>query len=234
MVLWDDLFALYHFNNDGWIDASENGNNGAATGSVFDASTKKLGSHSVYLDGLNDYIRIQNEGSDPTDFNVTELTILVWLYYQPTSSYDIVIAKRSGSTDGSWQLNIINSTKKLGFNWNVGGAWKGPKDNGIALTENAWNMIGIRFSSVNKEIEFIVNNTIESPQPVTDGLSITTRPVYIGWDSETSYGGGNQDELAFYNVLKSNADISAYWNGGAGIEIAENGIQIFRRRMEDY
>ena len=217
MALGADLFALYHFNND-WTDATGNGNDGTATGATFNASVKMLGSHSGDFDS-NDKVQIENSGSDPPDFNVTELTIFCWYYYQASSTYDVIVAKRAGAANGNWQFFIINGTKKLQVQWYTDGAWRGVKESTGTLTNNAWNFIGMRFSTANLEVEFIIDNNIETPQAVTHGLDTTTREVHISWDTGTSYAYGKMDELALYNVLKSDADVNAYWNGGSGVEI---------------
>ena len=214
MALGTDLFALYHFEND-WTDATGNGNDGTATGATFDNSIVKLGTYSGNFDG-NDKVQILNGGSDPTDFNVTELTIFDWYYYEANSTYDVVVAKRTGANNGNWQLHVINSTKKLEFQWYTAGAWRGVKTSTGTLTLNDWNFIGVRFSTVNLEVEFIIDNNIETPQAVTHGLDTTTRDVHISWDTGTSYSHGRHDELAFYDVLKSDTDVSDYWNGGSG------------------
>lgn len=218
MALGTDLFALYHFEND-WTDATGNGNDGSTTEATFNSSIVKLGTYSGNFDG-NDRVRIQNSGSDPTDFNVTELTIFTWFYYEGSSTYDIIVSKRSGSTSGSWLLYVSNSTNVVTTNWNVDGTWRGPKSSIGTLTNNAWNCIGFRFSSANLEVEFIINDSIETAQSVTHGLQTITRPVYLSWDTGSSFANGNFDELALYNVLKSNADANSYWNNGDGVIIS--------------
>ena len=221
MALGADLFALYHFNND-WTDATGNGNDDVTvTGATFNASVKMLGSHSGNFDG-NDKVQIENSGADPTDFNVTELTIFCWYYYEEAGTHDPIVAKRDGATSsGEWQFYIRKAGKKIEFNWNNGGTWRGgtiTQSTGV-LTNNAWNFIGMRFSSANLEVEFILNGNIETPISVTHVLDPITKPVYLGWDIATSYAFGRIDELACYDVLKSGTDVSDYWNGGSGAEI---------------
>ena len=231
MALGTDLFALYHFEND-WTDATGNGNDGTATGATFNSSIVKLGTYSGDFDA-NDRVQILNGGSDPTDFNVTELTFLGWYYYIGSGTYDVVVTKRSGASNGTWQFYITNSTNKLTLNWYTAGAWRGAKTSTGTLTNNAWNMIGMRFSTANLEVEFIIGNNIETAQSVTHGLDTTTRPVYIGWDTGSSYANGRKDEYALYNVLKSDTDVSDYWNGGSGQIITPGvaGINVLRRRI---
>ena len=220
MALGADLFALYHFNNN-WTDATGNGNDDVTvTGATFNASVKMLGSHSSNFDG-NDKVQIENSGSDPTDFNVTELTILGWYYYEEIGTHDPIVVKRTGAESGSWQFYVRNSSNTLEFNWSNGDTFRGGAGTASTgtLTNNAWNFIGMRFSSANLEIEFIIDNNIETAIAVTHALVETAKPVYLGWDTGSSYAKGKIDELALYNVLKSDADVSDYWNGGSGVEI---------------
>lgn len=212
MALTDGLVGLWHQNND-WLDSSGSGNNGTATGAIFDGTNKKLGSHAGDLDGIDDYVSCGN-GSSLNFDDAAQFSFSCWIRITGNGSDGAggtVLGRYSGGL--GYLFYHYRDSRGLYFQCNSNGF-----NSNYQLSDNTWYHVVYVRDDVNHT--FYANNA-QVAQEAKDTLSQATSEFYIA-----TYSAGNPqvfkgqiDELAAWNRAITVAEIAEIYNGGTGIEI---------------
>lgn len=215
MALMDKIDLIIHADND-VLDNSGNGNNGTVTGAIFDADIKKLGSHSLRYDHLDDKTVIANEGN--FDYT-TAMTLSCWAYSNFNDG--IMMSKSTGGL--GYELLNNGGGNVLGSLFLSGGLIQPSAP--ITLSEwTFWVLIWDgSFGKLYKD------NILRSK--VAGSGTLTTNAFGLTLGARASGGfsfGGNLDEHNVWPRALSDGDvnigesaggeIAQLWNDGLGLE----------------
>jgi hypothetical protein len=231
-----NLISAYHFDGDS-IDKVD-GNDGSDTGVIYDATTKHLGSHSAAFDG-DDFISL----GDPVNLQPNLITFATWFNTSTSGSTKVLLRKRGNG----YGIQILTGGEILGFIFGV--------NSDLALTtsvptynDGSWHRVICTFDG--DVFKMFIDNILRG----IFNMSSTTTVKYSGGaiafgqdgDSPTARYIGNLDAPAFWDGVLTDGgvtiignpaggEVAADWNGGAGVQYPITaGVQIFRRRMEEY
>jgi len=200
--------ALYGFNNNytnngsGTYTTAISGTGGGISSATFVTSPKKFGTHSVKLDGFNDYLDIT------TNNNIK--TIVFWLYWEGYD-YDrqyVVEGRKNGNDTGFWvwdndgtsQVRFATGVEDT-FNWSA--------------STNTWYHCAITLGSTS----YVYIDAVEKGSATGTPNFIDTNGFLIGtYNGQTSSAGGNYwldghiDNLALFPTQLSSSQITALYN----------------------
>lgn len=245
MALTDGLIAGYHFNNDRTDFVGSNDLTGV--GSTLDAINKKLGSHAMNYDAIDDrdystelisslanhaqgtmafWIRIQNDAnlfkvpfmiSREADATASEFMFGADLR-SPFQDYLIIAARVDGGL--KWYANTpLNSTDALIRNY------------ALVIVDHDGVAPRMHINNVTQSLNFAnqVDKTLWWKGFITDASSPAD---VVTWGCNNrggvlgSFYDGQHDETIFWDRVLTSAERTELWNGGDGIEmeIEEEGI----------
>lgn len=229
MALTDNWVGGWHLNNDA-LDSSGNGNDGTVYGATFDATTKKLGSHALAVDGIDDYIYVAGGAGSSLNVGGGDFTIQGWLYLtQVGVNQDFIACDLEPQT-----VRIrINTANKVLWEIRDSGSDIATATSTTALSINTWyHIIGRR---VGTNVKLYVNGVLEAS---TTNASLnnpdTTDHWHIGVgvdgiDTHTRWFKGKIDEVAVWSRAITDGGVSVgqtatgevaeLYNGGTGVEI---------------
>jgi len=213
-VLWPNIAALWHMNND-WTDTKD-GNNGTGYGGVTFTTDSKLGSHAGLFDGIDDYV------SQPLDLakdaGFSKISIEAWIYAEDdgVDEPNFVIEYFKPGIDSrrfiyvrpvsNWICFALGNTGYAG-NFNLWGQWVH-----VVMTGDGSTIRG-----------YVNGNYV----PIIAGSDSYIDASGTGWipdigrakSSADRYFKGRIDELIIYNKVLSESEISERYNNGAGEEL---------------
>jgi len=239
MAIADILINNHYLNNSGTDE--ESGNTMTPSGAVY-STTAKLGSHSMFFDGVND-ITSQNASTNLDE--TSEFAFVCW--FKPDTvqeAYADIMGIRvatSSPSDTSQGIGLTmiryNSTAATlqYFVKNTAGASRSlMTSNGYK--DDLWHLLIVGRDSSNQLRINIDNGTEDLTGGIVAGSWWENGDFFkIG----AFHSGGFRFKGYIDNVLTlsawpSSAEIAEIWYGGAGQEFDGANLQIFRRRMEGY
>lgn len=227
MSLFSDAEAIYHM-NDGWTDASGNGNDLTPTGATINNVDQLLGAGCGELDGIDDFARKINPsiGSNNTG------AISGWVKATAFSG-DAMASYAESTTNNSDECTFtftLNGTPRLFFR--VGGVVDRLDGGAIDLTDDEWH--NIIFQSDGSEVEIWVDgvqHTVTETTGTNRGqwfADATDADNFmlgaIGRLTIAGYFAAKEDEVVILNRPFTPAEITWLWNGGAGREVLPGNI----------
>ena len=166
-----------------------------------------LGTNSIVLDGLNDYITVLDDSS----LALTNVTIAAWINVTPGSASTTILSK-----DSSYKLEI-DTNGKLKASLYAPSTWNSVTPT-IALPSNEW--IFITFTFTGSDLNLYVDGVLNQSVTPLSALSIasSTNDLYIGSAAgSSSFFNGSIDDLAVWDSALSQSDITTIYNSGSGI-----------------
>lgn len=201
----DGLISVYHVNDD-WLDSYGN-NDGTPTGTTFDDTIKKLGSHSGYFDNIDDTV---NLGAHDEIEGLDELTFAAWIYQ---TTYD------AGTY--WYKLGVSNSIVIQPWSDQKIYATIGAFPRAITLAaqyplDEWFHLVVLRSGGVIK----IYINTVEKASATGGGtIDITANPLFLASQNHAQLLHGYMDEINIWNRAITTEEIATLYNGGDGIEL---------------
>jgi len=237
MALTDGLELAINFNSD-VLDKSGNGRDGTASGMTYNTTTPMVGSGSGAFDGINDHVSVDVASSPQSDIlDLTTGTIAVWWRANaPTNEQKYLMTTSQGlaSPNGD-EYYII-------FRGDSAHRIQGVCTNGGSVIMSA--VANVSFNDTNPHLCIVRSNgtgNIEiyiddisralTSSPLTDkflGHAVNADRMNIGAlerDVFRYHGDKDVDALAIWNRALTTAEMTEYWNGGAGIELEVSGFQ---------
>ena len=239
MALSDNLEMLYHFNElagTNVADSSGNGRDATAVGATIDSINQKLGVACRDWDGINDQI-----DSVDLDLPVNNRGYLGWSKKGLHGVFQVMLSKTDGSSQGEFDF-VWNGDDKIRIQIRDGvGAVKGSLKGATAITDSDWHMWGVWYDGVN--LKLFLDGNLDAIAAYSGDFVLNNESYVMGKRQligQPRWYTGKSDEMAFYSVAPSDGgvttvgnaaggDVAAFWNGGAGIEIAEAAIKSFKR-----
>ena len=205
------LLAFYRFETNS-TDWSGNGNGGASSNALFSQPPALLDeSYSVYLNGTNAYVNLQNRFTFP---NREPFTIEFWAYpvEARASGYQALVSKEdlSPSPDAGWSIHIDNTNKRWGFTRYDTSSYRWATSANNSVTLYQWTYVVATYDGTN--IRLYINGSLVSTQNAAFTAQTTTRAVNVGRESGGAYFNGNIDELAFYSRALAGSEILEHYN----------------------
>lgn len=179
-------------------DYSDFGNNGTAFGGVVWNSTGGFDGRGAYeFDGVDDYVRIENDSSLVIKNN---LSIVAWINHKNTNLSDpnYILEKGFQDTDDNYGLLLLGDV--LYFEYNSQG-YRGVQDVGNHLSTNTWYHIAAVSNFTH--FKFYVDGQVTTNTAVVEPVVNTTAgPLLIGRQNYTNqdlYFNGTIDDLMIFN-----------------------------------
>ncbi|MCK5615382.1 hypothetical protein KAR91_76670 [Candidatus Pacearchaeota archaeon] len=240
MSIADYLVNNHYLNNNG--DDEISGNSMVPTGAVY-STTAKLGSHSLFFDGIND-IGSQTSGTDLDE--TAEFAIALWWKpdtsqiadaelvgirvatsnpSDPTQGTGLILCRYSGAANTL--LFFVRNTASASQSIITVNGYK----------DDAWHLLIIGRDSSNRLRINIDNGDTDITGNVLTGSWWDNGDfLKIGaYTNSSSQYKGYIDNVNTFSKWPDASEIAEIWNGGAGREFGvAAGITILRRRMEEY
>jgi hypothetical protein len=210
------LVGWWHFDEGAGTvanDSSGNGNNGTITGASWVAG--RYG-NALSFNGIDNYVQVPDSSSLHI---TTALTITAWI---KTTGSGMTFRNRivdkwgSNNQGGGWNLNIWDSSGKLGFEQRYSDGSQmfvtGLQGNTV-VTDNAWHFVCARLDSGTATAKLYVDGQLDAQSTsFTNPLLSNNENLAIG----AFFNGGNffngiTDEVQIYNRALSATEIQAYY-----------------------
>jgi prepilin-type N-terminal cleavage/methylation domain-containing protein len=212
--LADGLIAHWTMNDD--VDDKVGSNDGTwSSGESYVDSVNAGMSKAVSFDGTN-FIDVGNDSS----LNSSTFSMSLWA--KGTSGieayWEALLGKGSVIDNEGWYL--IQYQNFLIFH-NSQGSF-GPSNSNDILADEQWHHIVIQYDGA--QMMMYIDNVPQTPdaQTITPSLSthlfIGDRLNNAGTGPEDNYFRGSIDDVRYYNKILTSTEVSALYNGGAGIE----------------
>ena len=198
----NDLVAHYEFDGD-LLDSSMPAYNGDPNGDLGYAAGK-IGSNSIDLDGVGDYVIItgSNTLGGPFDINDT-ITVACWIKVAAfDKDWQTIIAKG----DSAWRLARDNETDDALQFFCSGLLMDGVRGN-IKVDDGLWHHVAGVYDG--SKLFLYVDGIIDVSEDSSGTINNTTSNVYIG-ENEAQMGrewNGQIDEVRIYNRALSHGEI---------------------------
>ncbi|MDD3102196.1 MAG: LamG domain-containing protein [Patescibacteria group bacterium] len=213
-ISYNGLIAQWKMNETSWSgqsdevkDSSSQDNNGTAGNGVSTVSGAKFNYGGSFA-GDNDYVEV----SDADDLDLsTAITLEAWVKID-TSKDNGIIAKGTSSNLRNYEMRV-NSSGYLSFNFYTGD-WKNHTDDTTIISPNQWYHLASVFDdSSDKEVTLYVNGVKVKEFDETALLTANNETLTIGRVG-SYYFDGLLDNVAIYNVAKSDSDIKIDYEAG--------------------
>ncbi|MCK5602372.1 hypothetical protein KAR91_10895 [Candidatus Pacearchaeota archaeon] len=212
----DGVDAVWHLNNS-LVDSSGNGHTLTKSGAIF-STTRKLGSHSLRYDGINDYALAS--GYQPSG----DISVFIWVKLEIQTSggstwrpiisngaidgTGFMFASLSGDAAGIMQLQFDRDHGNL--NIDLGN---------LGITD--FNLVGFTWDESSETFITYVNGNKTVRSQIAGSLNIAQNDVYMGASVDLSsnrFFKGWCDEPIIYNRAISEGEATRLWKGGVGAE----------------
>lgn len=190
ITLYNNAKAIWRFNNDA-TDAKDN-HDLVNTGATFNGAIKRYGSHSVVMDGINDFMA----AADHSDFKQNTFTWVIPVYIASLGVRNTVISKHTSSSDTGWSITI-NPSDLIRFHAGDGGVWPSyAADYSISGASLGWHLLGGIHTLTDHQILWD-DKLVKS---VAGGsISHNAKDVWFGRDASSgAYMAGQQDETLYF------------------------------------
>jgi len=164
---------------------------------TFGYAPETIVERSVYFDGVNDYIDME----DALNLNSTEFTISAWIKRGASSGNTSIFSKRDPTYTEGYDFKVT-SGGLIQLSWKNGGTQTITSD--FIIPQNEWHQVAVIFNSGTAKlyIDGILNKTVNSLNNPTD----TNQSFFIaaaGKTAPTSLFEGNIDEVRVWDVALS-------------------------------
>ena len=187
-----ELIAHYSFTGNG-IDESGNGNNATINGAVFTKDRFDNIDKAVYLDGINDFIKVED-----FDLSKDSISLSVWINYEITSDSHVPFIDKHD------ELNLVLKDGKIIFYLNGVGYLS---SDSLVISQE-WNHIVATYNGNVMKI-FLNANEIAS-QEYTGKIVNSEYPIYFASDltAVPHYMKGKIDDIKIYNYPLSDQEVN--------------------------
>ncbi|MCK5608671.1 hypothetical protein KAR91_42735 [Candidatus Pacearchaeota archaeon] len=225
------ILTLHHFNElAGSIayDSSGNDLNANVTGTTIN-TPGMLGAADRDYNGINEYSKVNS--TSLLNLNEKDFSAVIWLNPVALGGF-----QRLFCMNGTTQINsfsMLLDGGKLGYQINnLGHA----NLSAGSFSNGAKQMAGFSFNNTTRNVRLYLDGVFDTQYYHDDTPLNGTTDLWIGSNASVNQPfEGPLDEAAIADELWDDAYFTYLWNGGIGREIeVEVGIQILRRRMEDY
>ncbi|MDH3975628.1 MAG: LamG domain-containing protein [Deltaproteobacteria bacterium] len=218
ITLYDGFVSQWRWNNSA---KDELGNHDATiTGAAFDDTIKKLGSHSLNCDGVDDYASIP----DHPDLRNSEFSISGWIYVPFLGAEGYIWMKQLGSSPPYTGYTLeLYTDNRFYFQAGDGVSWPAYQLTSAPVTSAGWYFFALTVSE--KEIKIFVNDI--EPLSISGGSIVhNTMDAWIGRnpDNQALYKPAHVDQLTFHTRVLSTAEVSRLYNNGIGTELSSAGL----------
>lgn len=211
MALTDGVVAAYSFDNDAWADSSGNGHTGTATGAIFDASVKKVGTHSGFFDGSDDRVNLADTGSEIADLDSSDFTVVQWVNQKTQVGGNDNIFCFSAN-NGCGMIDLIAGE----FGISKPGTSNGPRHT-TALSADTWHLCIVGQRNSDGRVFYWVDNVKQDFAYVNFGNG--GAPSFGRRGSTANKFNGNIDMPVIYNRLITDDEATEHWADGNGLDI---------------
>ena len=153
------------------------------------------------LNGTNQYVSIPDDTAIALNGDVS---ISAWFYLDNTSGFKAIVGKRDGG--GTNYVFYVNGSKLASYD----GA-SVINDTGTTLSASQWYH-GVLVIDSGTSTKFYVNGSISSTQS-SSTITSDDAPLLIGNDGVGSYFDGYIDDVAIYNRILSDSEITNLYGG---------------------
>jgi hypothetical protein len=200
-------------------DFSGNGNNGQVYNGT---SVAGRYGNALSFNGIDNYVQVPDSSSLHI---TTALTITAWI---KTTGSGMTFRNRivdkwgSNNQGGGWNLNIWDSSGKLGFEqryWNGSQMFGTGLQGNTVVTDNAWHFVCATLDSGTATAKLYVDGRLDAQSTsFTNPLLSNNENLAIGAFSVSNYNlfNGITDEVQIYNRALSAAEINADYNNYLG------------------
>jgi hypothetical protein len=182
-------------------------NNNSAT-----YSAGKINNGANFVRSSSQYFSTAMSGGGVLDFTTGNFSVSVWvkLTDAPSSGQVYSILFRAS---GGYQIYYQNVSGTLRLTTEIGGTYI---DNDITLTTGVWNNIVLVRTGTSTAIQYI--NGVLSKSGSASNAASSSNAVQFGKDSVSGYLNGSLDEVGFWSRALSSSEVTALYNGGAGLQ----------------
>ncbi len=205
------LVAYYPFNGDA-ADQSGNGHDGTVLGGLTYETNGIVGGAAVF-NGSNAKIQVPHAD----DLNLDgPFSIACWVKSDGTSPASGLLAKIQSSSPRNGYILAANLTAiSADIKMNINKNWpavKGTAASTNSVLDSNWHHITATYDEEN--LTLYLDGQMEAQTAYTNGLTVNTLPLYIGWDPYGSdrYFNGQMDEVRIYNRVLSESEIQELVN----------------------
>ena len=169
--------------------------------------------YSLLLDGIDEYVNLAGESTLRFDSGSQDFSIFYWIKKGADGTNMIIMDKRDGAGDG-YRLSMLSSNL-LRF------ALDGIAITGAStITGTGWHLVGVAIDRDGNGTIYIDGLPNGTPVAISGEVMSTTTAAKIGtrsFSSSSQEWDGNIDEGTIWDVLFSDADVLALYNGGTPI-----------------
>jgi len=183
-------------------------------------SSSSFNNHSVYLDGINDYVDLSDAA--PVISTSAVGTLSCWVYRTAAATTNDRILHFSDSTSGDYLDFYIDSLSKLRVDCRIGGVyqWRYISTN-LGFGIKTWDHIGVIQNGTSVSMYHngsLMGSSLTAGGDQTAWLNDFVSPIdIVRIGCYASMGGvnslfyeGNVDEVSVHNIVKP---IGEFWNG---------------------
>ena len=238
MSLDTDLEAVWPFDNDAGADA-HNSHDLTITGGTFDATNKKVGTHSLSMDGVDDDAVVAASSEFNYGFG-DSFTLIAWVKTGDTGFQRIFHkAITSSPYTGIWCGQYSNQTFYMEL-YGTGATYIGRR---TTTTINTGSFVFVIAtydgSSASSGIKLYIGDptsavdTTDSENGTLAGALTNSGKMRVGSDNIAAPWEDNIDQAVIYNRVITQSERLEHWNSGSGLAypFVSGGIPLFRRRI---
>lgn len=177
-------------------------------------------SHSLSLDGTDDHAEVTGSSEIQISY---PLTISAWIYPTVNASSNnvrTIISWGSAAAGQGRIFGVLNSTNNLAF-W----SYQSSLNSTTSLSLNTWYHVAVTVTSgstklyINGSLDTTGSNTLNSPTYSKTHVG----ELYYATTNTARHFAGNIDELALFNSVLSDAEISQLYNNGDPFDLNSDG-----------
>lgn len=213
MGLNDNVVFLAHMNNDAWVDSAEVGTPVTSGDPSFNSSNKILGSHAGDFDG-DDKVTY---GAHTEHNAMGAWSAGAWIRPTTMAATMAIMSKGRLAPALGWMFYVYADGKlalgRLG-GWELGWAGK--------ISINTWSCVVVTKSAGGASSVYkMYHNGDLNPASATQSETADTVNLDVAGDSASVLAKfiGQIDEAVIWQQELTQADVTAFYNGGAGVEL---------------
>ena len=201
---------------DGDAADSMDGNNGTLNGATYTAG---IVGQSFATD-LNQYIEIPD---NPNLHIPQNITIEAWVNPSTSSGDRVIISKGNSGIGDGWHM-MLRQNNTLAVHARYGTAWE-ITETAETIPVGTWHHVAYIYDG--SQAKLYIDGALKAFRTFSDPIQQNTRPLKIGTvDQNTHFFIGLVDEVAIYNNILSDSELTAhYLNGVAGLSYCEQPAQ---------